>query len=338
MRQAPRKCCVHPDTSNCKGKIKDAHALQNNKIISLLAGSDRHVYMLDAKRQPLLITLGSGEIIPVVEMNKVSANDATTQTCFCDLHDNIAFAAIEKGAPDFDDSRDDMKFVYAYKAFIFEYYKQYTAMDIYRQSFKDNPAAFQDKESVAMFRKLELKSEEFDAVKAHFDAQIMAGKFNGVTTCAIELPERINFANYVYVAPSFDMNGNRIKHTKKGVMHRFAITVFPEAKKSWVIMCCLDSELSLFADLFSQMKAASIDKVKFYLNILLPLLSENMVLSCGMWESWDEETQIAYTYYANLNGPDAVRMETAVGMALRNMARANNPDVYKNHPKINLFA
>ena len=49
MRKAPQKCCLHPDTSNCKGKIKEAHALQNNKIISLLAGTDRHVYMLDTK-------------------------------------------------------------------------------------------------------------------------------------------------------------------------------------------------------------------------------------------------------------------------------------------------
>lgn len=338
MRKAPKKCCLHPDSFSCRGKIKEAHALQNNKIISLLAGSDRHVYMLDSKRQPQLITLDNGEILPIVEMHKVSANDATTQTCFCELHDNIAFAVIEKGAPDFDDSREDMKFVYAYKAFIFEYYKQFTALDIYRQSFKDNPAAFQDKESVAMFRMLKLKNKEFEPVKLHFDSQIMAGTFDGVTTCVIKLPESIKFANYAYIAPSFDMNGKRIKHTKKGVMHRLAITVFPEATRSWVLMSCLNSELSIFAELFAQMKAASIDKVKFYLNILLPLLSENMVLSTEIWESWDKETQAAYTYYSNLNGPDAVRMEVTVGMALRNMAHAKNPDAYKNQPKINLFS
>lgn len=158
--------------------IKKAHALQNNKIISLLAGSDRHIYMLDSRKQPKLITLDNGEVVPIVEVHKVSANDATTQTCFCDLHDNTAFAVIEKGAPDFDESREDMKFIYAYKAFIFEYYKQFTALDIYRQSFKYNPAAFQDKAMVAMYRMLELKSKELDPVKAHFDSQIMAGTFD----------------------------------------------------------------------------------------------------------------------------------------------------------------
>ena len=38
MRKAMVKCCMYPDQSNCKGEIKNAHALQNNKIISLLAG------------------------------------------------------------------------------------------------------------------------------------------------------------------------------------------------------------------------------------------------------------------------------------------------------------
>ena len=76
--------------------------------------------------------LDDGKVIPWVQISKTSVNDATTETCFCDYHDNVAFAIIEKGAPDFDDSRDDMKFVYAYKAFIFEYYKQWIALDIFR--------------------------------------------------------------------------------------------------------------------------------------------------------------------------------------------------------------
>jgi len=43
MRASMKQYCLHPDKESCKGKIKAAHALQNNKIISLLAGSKRHV-------------------------------------------------------------------------------------------------------------------------------------------------------------------------------------------------------------------------------------------------------------------------------------------------------
>lgn len=54
MRASMEKCCLYPDQTSCKGKIKEAHALQNNKIISLLAGSEHHVYMLNAKKSQFL--------------------------------------------------------------------------------------------------------------------------------------------------------------------------------------------------------------------------------------------------------------------------------------------
>ena len=225
MRASMEKCCLYPDQTSCKGKIKEAHALQNNKIISLLAGSEHHVYMLNAKKKPILVPLENGEVIPIVEVSRTSANDATTETCFCDLHDNIAFAAIEKGAPDFDDS-EEMKFVYAYKAFIFEYYKQTMSMKIFRQCFKTNPKAFQSKESVAIYRMLQLKEKEFEPIKKHFDSEILAGAHNGIFTCVVKIAEQIKFADYAFIALSYDMNGNRIRHTKKGVMHRIALTIF----------------------------------------------------------------------------------------------------------------
>ena len=81
MRKAMVKCCMHPDQSNCNGKIKNAHVLQNNKIISLLAGTERHVYTMDKKRQPLIIPIEGEDPEVVVEFSKVSANDATTEIC-----------------------------------------------------------------------------------------------------------------------------------------------------------------------------------------------------------------------------------------------------------------
>lgn len=218
MRAAMKKYCLHPDKDRCKGKIKAAHALQNNKIISLLAGTKRHIYMLDTKKKPLLIPMPDGEVIPIVEMSKTSANDATTETCFCDYHDNVVFAVIEKGAPD------------------------------------------------------------------------------------------------------YDMDGKKIKHTVKGVMHRIAITIFPESNQSWLLVSCLEDEKRIYEGLFNQLKTASLVKLKFYVNLVLPLYSENMVLSMDIWDNWNEEVQRAYTYYANLTGKDAYVMGKGIGFRLKNAA------------------
>lgn len=321
MRKSMTKCCMHPDQAHCKGKIKGAHALQNNKIIKLLAESERHVYMLTPKKQPILISLENDEVVPIVEINKVSANYATTETCFCDYHDNIVFAVIEKDAPDFDETNEEMKFVYAYKAFIFEYYKQKVAYDIFQSNFKENPMAFKSKEMIGIYRMLQLKMKEFEPVKQHFDAQILENKFEGVTTCAIMIPEQIKFAGYAYIALKYDVIGKRIKHTKKGIMHRIAVTIFPETTHSWLLLSCLETEKHIYEKLFNQLKSSSIDKLKFYLNMVLPLYSENIVLSPSLWRAWDEKTQMAYTYYANLHGPEAMGMEMCIGFALKNAAR-----------------
>ena len=337
MRSSMKKCCMHPDKSKCNRRIKKAHALQNNKIMSLLAGSQRHVFMLDVKRQPLLVLLENGETIPIVEVCKTSVNDATTETCFCDYHDDVAFAAIEKGAPDFDINNEEMKFVYAYKAFIFEAYKEETSYTIFQNCFKENPAAFQSRDMVLMYRMLQLKRREFATVRNHYDSQIIAGSYKGVHTCAVSIPEQIQFADYAFIAPDFDMDGKSIYHTKKGIMHRVSVTIFPEETQSWLLVSCLDDELNIYKSLFEQLSTASLDKLKFYLNMFLPLYSENMVLGYKLWTGWDDEVKAAYTHYANLTGPDVKLMRMKVQMGLRNATRMNKEKVYQNKPIINLF-
>jgi hypothetical protein len=338
MRRSIKRCCMHPDQAQCKGKIKEAHALQNNKIISMLAGSERHVFMMDAKKKPLLIPIENGELAVIVQISRTSANNSTTETCFCDLHDNIVFAAIEKGAPDFDESNEEMKFVYAYKAFIFEYYKQRTAMDIYKECFKKNPVAFKSPLMVGMYRMLQLKMQEFEPVKSHFDKEIMAGTHSGIATYVIKIPEQIKFADYAYIAPDYDLNGNKIKHTVKGIMHRIAVTAFPESTQSYILLSCMETERPVYQQLFDQLKTASVDKIKFYMSMVLPLYSENMVLSSGLWNSWNEETQTAYTFYSNLNGPNAVVYGKCIGMGIRNAAKSKPEFDYSKRGEIDLFS
>ena len=190
---------------------------------------------------------------------------------------------------------------------------------------------------VAMYRMLQLKQQEFEPIKEHFDSQIMEGTYNGIYTCSIKIPEQILFADYAYIAPNYDMNGRKIKHTKNGIMHRIALTIFPEKTQSWLLMSCLESESEIFENFFEQMQQVSYDKLKYYLNLMLPLYSENMVLGNALWNSWCSENQTAYTYYANLQGPDAMVMEKALSFALKNAARSKFADAYSGSTKLNLF-
>ncbi|OIK15116.1 hypothetical protein BIV60_10315 [Bacillus sp. MUM 116] len=119
-------------------------------------------------------------------------------------------------------------------------------------------------------------------------------------------------------------------------MHRIAVTVFPEKTQSYILLSCLESEKSIYQNLFNQLQNSSIDKIKVYLSMFLPLYSENMVLSPNIWNNWYEETRIAYTFYANRQGNDTIIYSKTIGMFLRNAAKSTTFD-YNNRGKIDLF-
>lgn len=120
-------------------------------------------------------------------------------------------------------------------------------------------------------------------------------------------------------------------------MHRLAITVFPESTQSYILLSCLESERPIYQRLFEQLNVASIDKIKFYMSMVLPLYSENIVMSPDLWDSWDEEVKMAYTFYANLTGRDALLYGKCIGMGIRNAARESEFD-YSKRGKIDLFS
>lgn len=191
---------------------------------------------------------------------------------------------------------------------------------------------------VGLYRMSQLRLKEFKPIKKHFDSEILSGTYNGIVTCVITIPERINFANYAFIAPDYDLNGKRIRHTFKGLMHRIAITAFPEETKSYILLSCLSSEKHIYAKFFEQINSVPLDKIKYYFSMILPLYSENMVLSPTIWNKWDDERKMAFTFYANLSVQIFKRYSIAIGKGLRNAANSKVPFDYSKRGKIDLFA
>ena len=339
MRKSLRKrrLCLHPDQTRCQGDIKEAHALQNHKIISLPASSDNHVMMQDHTKQPIIVNDDPLNPVVIVPFSKVSGNKATTQSCFCDLHDTELFKPIEAGAPDFDPDNEEMRFVYAYKAFVFEYAKQLQLMSILKETFAERPQVSLIPEMVKEYRIQCIRMEEFEPVKNHFDSEIMSGTNNGIETCVVKIPYQIGFANYAYIAPDFDLNGERIETIDDcGKMHRLAVTVLPESNQSYILLSCLSSEEKIYHDFFEQIKVSDTSKVLYYFNLLLPLFSENLVISEKLWDNHSEKGQFGLVHMAALIGTDQFNLSHTIGMALRNAAKNKKMD-YSKRGEIDLF-
>lgn len=336
FKRSQIKCCLHPDKSKCAKHIKEAHALQNNKIISRLAEKG-HVYILNMQKAPQIIPIENEEPEIITLMDKIGVNHATTATCFCDVHDDEAFAPIEKGAPDFEPDNDEHKYIYAYKAFIFEYYKKIVEKNSFAINVKDRPSLLKDASQIQYYRALTKTLEEMDYVKKFFDKGIMEKDYSGLETCIIELPESINFANYACVALDFDISGKKIKHTYKGFISRMFITIFPEENKSYMIFSCLKSDYKVYKKFFRQLKMVNVNKVKYYLDLVLPLYSENVVISPRLWEKWNEEQQMAYTFYANRNGKQFLLYRQALIFGMHNLRKQECGFEDGNRGKLDLF-
>ena len=242
--------------------------------------------MLNDKKPPLIIPTEKGEIETLTLLDKVGVNRATTATCFCDIHDDEVFAAIEKGAPAFDKGNDEHKFLYAYKAFIFEYYKKLVEQKAFQRMIKAKPSVLKSRMMVAYYRDISLTMREMDTVKDTFDKAILVNDYGILQTCIIEIPGSIGFANYACIAPDYDLYGRKIKNTNR----------------SFILLSCLYTDSKVYKDFFQQLQAANVDKVKYYFDLMLPLYSENIIISPRLWEHWTEEQQTAFTFYINLHG------------------------------------
>ncbi|AGA68904.1 SEC-C motif-containing protein [Desulfitobacterium dichloroeliminans LMG P-21439] len=337
MRKALFKCCLYPDKTKCAKHIKEAHALQNNKIISRLA-VDGHVYMLDTKRPPLIIPIENEEPEIITLIDKVGVNHATTSTCFCDVHDDEVFAPIEKNALPFDINNEEHKFLYAYKAFIFEYYKELVLENVFRQNIKEKPSMLKSADAVRQYRNLLLKRKEMDQIKTFFDTALITQNYIGLKTRVVEIPEEIDFANFACVGFSYDLEGHKIKNIKNNIMDRVFLTIFPEENKSYIIMSYLEKDKNTYGNLAEQLKYKDIDLIKYFITLVLPLYSENIVLSPRLWEKWDEETQMAFTFYSNRSGSQFAVYNLAVKFGMQNIKNKKMNLPNGKRCKIDLFS
>lgn len=336
LRKAKFRCCLHPETEKCAKHIKEAHALQNGKIISQLA-EDGHVYILNTNKAPIIIPIEneSPEIMTLID--KVGVNRATTATCFCDYHDDVVFAPIEKGAANFKKDNDEQKFLYAYKAFIFEYYKKLVEHKVFINEIKSKPSMLKSPFFISQYRATSLTLNEMEEVKSFFDKCLINQNYSDLETCVLELPEKINIANYACIAIDFDVNGCKIKHTKKNYINRLFLTIFPEETKSYILMSCLKKDLCIYKSLFEQFNNLNPNKIKYYLDLILPLYSENIVLSPRLWEHWSEEQQLAYTFYANRHSTQFNIYKKMLSMGMHNLRKQENGFEDGNRGKIDLF-
>ena len=284
------KTCLH---KSCNAKAKDiilAHALQENKILSQLCIDDE-VIMISPKDQRIeLLELNNGIREPMFSLDLIHKNKATVHTCFCKKHDDQLFSKIEKSNYPFSSDSVEQKFLFAYKTFIFEYYKEIASNKFYTNCFREIPQLIKNPMLISQYRQSQKKKEEMEYYKNFFDKRIEDKTYSDLITIVKKLPYRVNFSNYSCIAPFFGIDGKLIRTIKNKRMRRVFITIFPENEsESNILISVCKEDWQIYENFINQMDQASIEQLKYYLNIILPFYSENIVISPKLWSLWTEE-------------------------------------------------
>lgn len=288
MKATDYKICFHPEQDKCKLPIKNAHTLQNNGVLSIVAEKN-HVMVTD-----LFNKVRGGSVI-----RKVSKNDATTFYGFCEYHDSVIFKDIELIEYN---NQIKQNFLYAYRTCAQEYHKKTRAIKVLQQCFKDNPGVFYMEGFIENYRYTELSYFDVKSYMDKFDKSLINNNFDVLENYVFEFSDIYDFAVTTMFNPAYDLVGNEINDlysTEKENLKSIFLSIIPTKNKFYMILSCLREEYSKLEAYFNQVKNLNEQELKVFLNNVLPTFSENIVLSPRLWERWTPFSKREYEKIIN---------------------------------------
>ncbi len=329
--------CLHPNSDECKPPIKSAHSIQNHGVLSQISYKNHVMGFRTDKTNPFKIMSQDPSTIALRrELDKIGVNDATTHTCFCNYHDSKVFAPIESSPKGFDPTDNEQLFLFAYKAFAFEFYKSRVAFIAMQNLFKNLPAKLKKHPFlfVPEYRGAQLKELEMSYYKQRFDNMLINNEYSDIYTEVIEIPFKIEFATIDCISPRFDITGGKVKQFTKGFMKRMFMTIFPFGDKSYILLSYLKEDSANFNKYVTAIKGTELQRIYEYFSTFLPLYSESIVLNPKLLEKWGKEATLAFTSLSNLIGKDLIQLENQFAL---NLFKSYHRNSNLEPTKCNLF-
>lgn len=268
------KCCLYPRQDECDGVIKKAHTLQNNGILSVLS-ENGHVMVTEAKADKNGIH---------IEFVKRGRNEATTFTGFCSKHDTEVFADIEIREYE---QLPKQNFLFAYRAFSQEYHKKLRMFRATQNIFKNKPSLTKDEFAIYNYRLRQLEMYDMNLYKEKFDYIILHENYDCINSRIIELEKAYDFAVTTMFVPTRDLNGKELNDAyslEETRQKACFITIIPSNNRTIIIISWLREDGEVLEEFINQIMSLKESELKCYLNNILPMYTENIILSPRLWD------------------------------------------------------
>lgn len=200
--------------------------------------------MQNFSKDPQIIEIEKDKLEPFYFLEDIKIKDATVATCFCREHDNAVFSKIEKSQYSLETLDEEQMFLFAYKTFSFELYTELVAKKFHSNMFSGVPQLTRMPMYVKQFSDAVMKGNDLLYYKSYFDKALKNKDFGELETVVVEFPYRVQFVNYMTVAPPFGLRGKTIKSIDKRTkrMKHLFYTVFPVKGKSYLLESGLKSD------------------------------------------------------------------------------------------------
>lgn len=251
--------CIVPDEQGvlCGKKPIRSHSIQHNGILSRLA-ENGIVYCLSE-------TTKGDEIFEYDLKNQGITRQASVFECLCKEHDDMLFSDIEKRS--FVEEPKQC-FLFALKALLHSYWS------------KCNDAGITDKfkQDVQIARQIEEDKKAYSKELDRFWEIMKTGRYHELLCRIIPINFEINSAvsTSINVCRKFDGTLFGEENKDYPLLH---ISAFPMEGKSYVLISALKENERYFKAFTQQFVMFSPLGILKRLNILLPLLAENIMIS-----------------------------------------------------------
>lgn len=310
------KECLHPDSEQCKGKIKNAHSLQNNGVLSRIE-EDGHVVILNTN-------FGTDGVI--YDVKDESKNKATTFTGFCEIHDTLVFQDIETKEIDVTSSKQC--FLFAYRAFALELHKKKESLKSIQQLFKVRPTLSKVRDYIARYRYIELSVNDVSVYKKFFDDALINENYDMIQSTTFTFDYEISMAACGGFTLTHDIKGNELNDTYSMEDERLKIlffTIIPNNGKSYFIFSWINDDTDYFKDYIQQLEGLNEEQFKTYINNFLPSYTENLVVAPSLWNSFTKRQKDAFFKLFS------AEFETYDNRIKANLLRSTPYDLLINH-------
>lgn len=293
-KDADFQVCLGFDDKKCKSVIKNAHSIQNNRILNKIS-KDGHVYQITSK----ISKQG-----PITIFNKISRNKASTFSGFCEFHDTELFKPIEledyQGAP-------IENFLFSFRAVAVEYHKKIRLLNNLQIQFTEFPQGLLDKQIVYLYRTAQLDVKDFQRDYNLFKGDYLNDNFSNVRTIFRQLEYEIEFTTASAFAVQFDIEGNMLNDIYFNMtderMPTFFLNVYPIGNKTNILVSYHTNDYEVYEEYFNQIEAMSNDKLIVYFNYLIIEYTENVFFNPIMIESLSaqEKESILRSFSSSIN-------------------------------------